>query len=105
IPHGEAFAAAGLSSGRFVTHELHARYFDTPDGLLARNRLAVRVRAGGSDAGWHLKEKGAGGTRELHWPISAEMPAGLANELRERVGEGAAAIEPLAELRTERRVM
>ncbi len=105
VPGSDAFTAVGLSTGRFVTHELHARYFDTADGVLARNRFALRMRTGGSDAGWHLKEKGEHGTRELHWPISAELPPALAHELRERLGVDAADIAPLAELRTERRVM
>ncbi|MFC5339065.1 EamA family transporter [Leucobacter denitrificans] len=105
VPGSDVFETGGLSAGRSVTHELHARYFDTADGVLARNRFALRMRTGGSDAGWHLKEKGEHGTRELHWPISAELPAALAHELSERLSVDAADIAPLAELRTERRVM
>ena len=105
VPGAEAFAAVGLTAGRAVKYELHARYFDTPDGQLAQQRLALRVRTGGPDAGWHLKEKGAAGTLELHWAMSGEMPAGLEHELRSRIGEGVDDIGPLAELRTERRVV
>ncbi|MGO3146045.1 MAG: EamA family transporter [Leucobacter sp.] len=105
VPGAAAFAVVGISAGRAAKYELHARYFDTPDGQLALQGLAMRVRTGGSDAGWHLKEKGAAGTRELHWAMSSEMPAGLEHELRSRIGDGVDDIAPLAELRTERRVI
>lgn len=36
-------------------HELEATYFDTTDLRLARNRITLRRRTGGTDAGWHLK--------------------------------------------------
>lgn len=103
FPSAAEFASAGLALGPLETHELHARYFDTADGALARVRVAVRRREGGSDEGWHLKEKGERGTRELHWPLSPELPAGLAHELRLRIGDAVDAVVPLAELRTERR--
>lgn len=37
------------------TQTLDAVYFDTPDRDLAVNRITLRRRTGGSDAGWHLK--------------------------------------------------
>lgn len=103
LPSAEAFAALGLVLGPAETHHLVARYFDTPDGALSAQRIAVRVREGGPDEGWHLKERGERGTRELHWPLSERLPEGLAAELRARIGDAAFVLRPIAELRTERR--
>ena len=105
VPGETAFAAAGLGVGTAEVHEMHARYFDTDDGALASKGLAMRVREGGSDEGWHLKAKTSGGTRELHWPLAATLPAGLKAELVERIGEAAEQVRPIAELRTERRTL
>jgi CHAD domain-containing protein len=57
--------------GDAVTHELDATYFDTPDLRLARARITLRRRTGGSDAGWHLKlpTAVAGSRREVHAPL------------------------------------
>lgn len=104
LPGAEAFAAVGLVPDAAETVELAAAYFDTGARDLARNRLAVRVRFGGKDAGWHLKMKGAEGARELLWPPAEEMPAGLREEIAQRIGADAV-VAPIAELRTERRVV
>lgn len=105
LPSVEEFAGRGLRVGATATHELHARYFDTADGALAAARLAMRVRVGGTDEGWHVKEKIDGGTRELHWPLSDEMPPGLVAELRGRIGDAVETVRTIAELRTERRTL
>lgn len=102
LPDAEAFAAVGLRRGIEEVHELHACYYDTADGALGRARAAMRVREGGSDAGWHLKLKGDRGTRELHWPLAADIPAGLRDEMRALIGDAADRVAPLAELLTER---
>ena len=49
---------------------LRATYFDTPQHDLAANRITLRRRTGGSDAGWHLKLPGTASTR-------TEVQAGL----------------------------
>jgi CHAD domain-containing protein len=55
-----------------VEHHLEAVYHDTPDLRLARSRVTLRRRTGGSDAGWHLKLPAADGARrELHEPLGA----------------------------------
>lgn len=105
LPAAAAFAAAGLTSDAPERHELLARYFDTPDGALARLGLAMRERRGGKDAGWHLKQKGADGARELLWPPAERMPDGLLAELRERIGDAAETVAPIARLQTERVVV
>jgi inorganic triphosphatase YgiF len=38
-----------------ATQSLDAVYFDTPARDLALNRITLRRRTGGLDAGWHLK--------------------------------------------------
>ncbi|MGR7024622.1 CYTH and CHAD domain-containing protein [Geodermatophilus sp. URMC 62] len=57
--------------GDVVTHELDATYYDTPDLRLARARVTLRRRTGGTDAGWHLKlpTAVAGSRREVHAPL------------------------------------
>ena len=64
-----------------VLHRLDATYFDTPDLRLVANKITLRRRTGGDDAGWHLKRPRAGGERtELHAPLgraSKTVPAVL----------------------------
>ncbi|MCW2288755.1 CYTH domain-containing protein [Leucobacter luti] len=105
LPTAERFARAGFSATEPVIFHLAAQYFDTPDEALARAGIAVRVRTGGSDAGWHVKRREPGGVRELHWPVASQMPAGLLDELRARVGEVAEQVAPRATLKTERTVV
>lgn len=50
--------------------ELVATYFDTADLTLARAKIAVRVRRGGADQGWHVKLPAEEGRTELHWPLT-----------------------------------
>ncbi|MBK0420509.1 CYTH domain-containing protein [Leucobacter sp. CSA2] len=106
LPPAPVFAEAGLEASQPVEYHLIAKYFDTPDRALARLGIAVRSRAGGKDAGWHLKRKGDGGNREIGWPESAEMPAALVAQIRELIGQEAASrLRPIAELRTRRIVV
>lgn len=104
-PTAEAFASVGVIPDTPELQTLHATYFDTPDGALARQRLALRVRHGGKDAGWHLKEKSSAGAHELLWPPSPEMPKPLFAEIKRRIGESAKSVRPIAELSTERTVI
>lgn len=105
LPTAQAFQAAGFEALSPEVHQLHAIYFDTPAADLARQRLALRVRRGGKDAGWHLKQKGTDGARELLWPAAEEMPSEVLAELRRWIGDAVAGLAPLAELRTERTVV
>ncbi|MCB1274785.1 MAG: CYTH domain-containing protein [Leucobacter sp.] len=103
MPTTEAFAALGLRLEAPESHGLEARYFDTPGGELAAQRAAVRMRIGGKDEGWHLKEKGERAARELLWPPAEATPEGLRAELDRRLGQGGAArIVMIARLRTQR---
>ncbi|MGY1855691.1 CYTH and CHAD domain-containing protein [Modestobacter sp. SYSU DS0290] len=53
-----------------VEHDLEAAYHDTADLRLARARVTLRRRTGGTDAGWHVKLPAvAGARRELHSPL------------------------------------
>ncbi|WP_409329340.1 CHAD domain-containing protein [Trujillonella humicola] len=56
--------------GEPVEHALAATYFDTADLRLARARITLRRRTGGTDAGWHLKlPAGDGAREERHHPL------------------------------------
>lgn len=105
LPSAEEFAAAGFAADAPETFELVARYYDTPDEELARAGIAVRVREGGTDAGWHVKRREPGGVREQHWPLETQLPAGLLAELAARIGVAAGSVRPRAELLTERTIV
>lgn len=56
---------------RSPSQSLAAVYFDTPAKDLARHRITLRRRTGGTDAGWHLKLPAGTDTRtEVHAPLS-----------------------------------
>ncbi|EIV94565.1 CYTH and CHAD domain-containing protein [Frankia sp. QA3] len=75
-------AVAGVATARTRRAvSLEAVYYDTDDLRLARNRITLRRRTGGSDAGWHLKLPVRVGERdELQLPLDA---AGGAIEVAE----------------------
>lgn len=102
LPGAEAFRSAGFEARAPESQRLSARYFDTPEGALARGGFAVRVRQGGKDAGWHLKQRTAQGNRELLWPYGADMPEALREEIAGRIGVSPDRLVPIAELETER---
>lgn len=64
---------AGVASTAGPTEEhLDAVYYDTEDLRLARNRITLRRRQGGHDAGWHLKLQSSGAGRdEISRPLGA----------------------------------
>src|SRR6201991_658699 len=54
------------------TQSLDATYFDTPTQDLARNKVTLRRRTGGTDAGWHLKlPAGPDARTEIRAPLDA----------------------------------
>jgi CHAD domain-containing protein len=53
----------GVEAVAQFIHDLEAVYFDTVGLDLARNGITLRRRAGGNDAGWHLKLPRGGDTR------------------------------------------
>ena len=105
LPTPEQFLAVGFVADPAATFGLRARYFDTADEELARAGVALRVREGGADAGWHIKVRQPGGVRELQWPLSEELPDPLRAELRALVGDAADRVEPRATMATERTVV
>jgi CHAD domain-containing protein len=81
---------------------LTAVYLDTDDLTLARAGITLRSRAGGGDAGWHLKLPEGPGTRtELQLPPGRDLPdemrALLTARLRGRP------LHPVARITTKRR--
>src|SRR6516162_8464402 len=87
---------------------LDATYFDTPTQDLARNKVTLRRRTGGLDAGWHLKlPAGPDARTEIHAPLDASDPAGrdtVPSELRDVVLAIVRdrPLEPVARISTER---
>jgi CHAD domain-containing protein len=76
--------AAVTRAERLPTQALQAVYFDTERHDLAANRITLRRRSGGSDAGWHLKLPAAAGAEartELRAPLAPDLP----EELRDAV--------------------
>ncbi|MDD4866774.1 MAG: CYTH and CHAD domain-containing protein [Mycobacterium sp.] len=68
------------------TQSLDATYFDTPGQDLARNKITLRRRTGGSDAGWHLKlPAGPDARTEVRAPLGASDPETVPDELRDVV--------------------
>lgn len=68
--------------------ELDAVYYDTEDQRLAEDRITLRRRSGGDDAGWHLKlpvSLSEGVRDEVQAPPSADLPRALAGLVRSRV--------------------
>jgi CHAD domain-containing protein len=94
-----------LAVGSSDEAELDATYFDTDDLRLARSGVTLRRRAGGDDAGWHLKLPVDADTRdELQLPLgrsTAQPPARLVSLTR--VYTRGRRLEPVAKLVTKRR--
>ncbi|MFZ3594544.1 CHAD domain-containing protein [Streptomyces sp. BH104] len=68
--------------------ELDAVYYDTEDQRLATDKITLRHRTGGDDAGWHLKLPVAlseGVRDEVQAPPSPTLPRALAGLVRSRV--------------------
>ncbi|ORB71862.1 CYTH and CHAD domain-containing protein [Mycobacterium scrofulaceum] len=64
------------------TQTLDATYFDTSTQDLARNKITLRRRTGGSDAGWHLKLPAGPEVRtEIRVPLDASGPDTVPQEL------------------------
>ena len=84
---------------------LDAVYFDTASLDLARRRMTLRRRTGGTDAGWHLKLPAGRDTRtELHAPLGRAVktvPAALLTQVRAVVR--GRPLGPVASVRTTRR--
>lgn len=51
--------------------ELSAIYFDTPDLRLTRQKITLRRRTGGNDAGWHIKMPADMGRKEIRAGLDA----------------------------------
>jgi CHAD domain-containing protein len=74
----------GTELGSAVRHELVATYWDTGDLRLARNRVTLRRRTGGNDAGWHVKRPAGVDRDELQLPLGrggSALPAKVAAEV------------------------
>jgi CHAD domain-containing protein len=87
---------------------LDATYFDTPTQDLARNKITLRRRTGGHDAGWHLKlPAGPDARTEVRAPLDASEHGGQDNvpdELRDIVLATVRdkPLEPVARISTQR---
>jgi CHAD domain-containing protein len=89
------------------TQTLDATYFDTPLKDLARNKVTLRRRTGGTDAGWHLKlPAGPDARTEVRAPLDASggatdtVPSELLDVVLAIVRDRP--VEPVARIATER---
>lgn len=89
-----------------VEYRLEAEYFDTEDFQLASEKITLRRRTGGEDAGWHLKlPAGADERHEYHAPLrrtSDGVPSALVQRIRVHIRDRA--LVPVARLSTHRTV-
>jgi len=70
---GRAIGVATVGAPQTFTQE--AVYYDSEDLRLARGKITLRRRTGGTDDGWHLKlPAGAGAREEIHRPLTAGEP-------------------------------
>jgi CHAD domain-containing protein len=68
------------------TQSLDAMYFDTQTQDLARNKITLRRRTGGHDAGWHLKlPAGPDARTEIRTPLGSADDDTVPSELRDVV--------------------
>lgn len=110
-PDFGALAAAvpgGATEDAPVTYQLAATYFDTPDERLAANKITLRRRTGGTDAGWHLKlPAGQDARRELREPLGERPDEEVPERLAAAVASvtGGLPLAPIAVLDTERTVV
>lgn len=96
----EVPGVSSVSAGE--ERHLEAGYLDTADLALAQAGVAVRRRTGGPDEGWHIKGPLIhGGRVELAWPLAADVPAGLREEISEWTTDP---LEPLARIVNDRTV-
>ncbi|MGI8683324.1 MAG: CHAD domain-containing protein [Mycobacteriales bacterium] len=98
---GDDTGVAEVSAGE--KSSLRATYYDTADLRLAREGITLRQRAGGSDAGWHLKlPTGSDRAREEIQlpPDGSGVPAALRELVTAYVRS--ASLAPVATLRTAR---
>lgn len=88
-----------------ASHDLEAVYVDTEDLALARAKVTLRRRTGGTDDGWHLKLPADGERVELHRPAGSSVrrvPVHL--ERLVRVHARGRRLAPVVLLRTRREV-
>jgi CHAD domain-containing protein/uncharacterized protein YjbK len=93
----------GVSMGDAVQHQLTATYWDTDDLRLARNKVTLRRRTGGTDAGWHVKRPHGADRDELQLPLgrgASSVPPKVAAEVR-AISRGAR-LAPVVRLTTTR---
>jgi len=99
-PERRAALRAALQRGRLTTVRLRAHYFDTADGLLAGNSIALRLRHEGARWVQTLKASGGGANHVLRLEHNAEIAAAAdsmpALDLQRHAGS--AAHERLCEL-------
>ena len=87
-----------------VEHELSAVYYDTPELRLASNRITLRRRTGGDDAGWHIKRPSGGDRTETRLPLRGGLRRTVPRRVRRALGadSGGARLAPVAYIRTRR---
>lgn len=90
-----------------VEHRMEAAYYDTASMALHRHHVALRLRRGGADDGWHVKLREADGRYEAQFPLLEQAPERMPDAVRHLVEAltGGQPLHPIATLHTIRRVL
>ncbi|MEI7548237.1 MAG: CYTH domain-containing protein, partial [Actinomycetota bacterium] len=86
LPSFDGMSGVVVRTEKLPAQFLEAVYFDTAQRDMAANRIALRRRTGGTDAGWHLKLPSAdGASAEARTEFHAALSDGIPEELRDMV--------------------
>lgn len=90
-----------------VEHRMEAVYYDTASMALHRHHVALRLRRGGADDGWHVKLRETDGRYEAQFPLLEQAPERMPDAVRHLVGAltGGQPLHRIATLHTIRRVL
>jgi CHAD domain-containing protein len=90
-----------------VEHRMEAAYYDTASMALHRHHVALRLRRGGADDGWHVKLRETDGRYEAQFPLLEQAPERMPDAVRHLVEAltGGQPLHPIATLHTIRRVL
>lgn len=97
---------AGLQARQPGSAQLSAQYFDTPGRELAQAGYAVRLRLGGADAGWHIKQRVRENQQnEWMWHAQDTLPTEAAEIIDRIAADASSRLQIVAEIKTQRKTV